>query len=320
MTLAPTDHDPLRTKWLEVTGDLIAPHDPFIAMLNAELFEEQTGLEPTSDVHRYDVVFTPLLPLPTPASYPDDDGNRSRFTGLKPDAAWNPLFWLPDNLRHPYVFTGENGEPQLEQDEEWQARVALELTASGLYDPDTGTWVDALATYAGLDSASAATLERVKAYLDGGEDELLDALPGRIAETIAGSAEAREEPMWAVSLSLQAPDTALAHRYLYSTALLEHLRTDGRYLTEDGEPMSKQDLAISITGLGAATLRGLDETIALSDGSQQPVADYLQRLFDDAEAGTAIEQVLAHAESALGIVERAGEARFPDEDEGGATE
>jgi len=63
----------------------------------------------------------------------------------------------------------------LEDDDTWAVRVALELTASGMYDETSGTWMDVL-SLVGLDPDNDADLSRVSEWLAGANDDLLDSI------------------------------------------------------------------------------------------------------------------------------------------------
>lgn len=308
-----TDRPVRRISWLLPQGSpLLGAHDPFLAMLFAEQFEELTDLEPFSAEFTYEVVTSPLAAIPMPISYPRPDGDRGRFTGLNPAAAACPLFWLPDDLRHPYIYTGADGEVHSEGIEEWQARVGLELTASGVYDEDEG-WIDPLATYLGLDADDPEVQKRVTAYLDGEHDPELDSLPARLAAVIADSPEHREDEYWAVPVSIDAPDVVRVNRYAYASVLLRHLAEHGEELG-GGTPLPADELAVAISGAAASLLTDLDDRIPLSDGTEEPVGDYLQKLFDQADAGTDPQSTLASLEAVLARLEASGRQRYPDEE------
>ena len=88
---------------------------------------------------------------------------------------WHPLLWLPDRLATRYTLVDDNGACSTEPDDIWCLRVCLELQAAGLYDPDTGSWLDVL-SLAGLDGDDPDTAGRVDRWLTGGADPVLDRL------------------------------------------------------------------------------------------------------------------------------------------------
>lgn len=168
MTLGATGHvsfRPLDTQPGQLLLEVIDPHEAGIRFGH---FLSESGLAPE------DVVATNLTgtPLPLyPAIWPD---GKRRWNGTKGSFMWHPLCWLPERLacRARLNF---NGEVVVENDELWAARVLAEMTASGLYSEAEGGWVDVLSLH-GLDSFHPATWERVEAWLDGGDDPLLDSI------------------------------------------------------------------------------------------------------------------------------------------------
>jgi len=114
----------------------------------------------------------PIVSIPLPIYEEADD--RVVFGSTRPEAFWHPLAWLPEAQAMPATWLDEDGEPESESDREWAMRLALELAASGLYDPSQG-WVDILALH-GLDIATPAVVERVTRWLAGAADPTLDAI------------------------------------------------------------------------------------------------------------------------------------------------
>lgn len=94
-----------------------------------------------------------------------------RWEGTRADALWHPLLWLPARLAAPMVSVGPDGVAVEEPLERWQARVAFEITSSGLYTGDG--WVDVYALL-GLSVENPVDVARVAAWLAGGSDEQLD--------------------------------------------------------------------------------------------------------------------------------------------------
>jgi len=153
-----------------------------------------------------DLLLSPLsaVPLPMPWTVP---AGRRRWAGLRPEAMWHPLLWLPRRLATPCLLHDPaRGRTRGEAYDEWALRVVLELVESApvvveggrwlllhdpahgrhvrpaepgddalepLYDVHSGTWLDVLATV-GLDVDDPADLGRVRAWLDGAPDAALD--------------------------------------------------------------------------------------------------------------------------------------------------
>lgn len=140
--------------------------DPVAFFERIRWFREATGLADEQ------VVASLLCGVPLPVAERDDLGLISRWPSASADVLWLPVFWLPEALALRYTVQTEDGE-RIESDDEWAIRVAIELTGSGLYDPETGTWLDVLAAH-GIDKDAPDTALRVAAWLDGEEDEVLD--------------------------------------------------------------------------------------------------------------------------------------------------
>ena len=112
------------------------------------------------------------VPLPTyPENWPP--GLR-RWPRVRGAMMWHPLLWLPDRLATRYLLE-DDGVCTPEPDDVWSLRVCLELQAAGLYDTDTGTWVDVL-SLAGLNGNDPDTAGRVERWLAGTPDPALDRL------------------------------------------------------------------------------------------------------------------------------------------------
>lgn len=133
-------------------------------------FAGVTGLIP------FEQFFTdPIVTVPLPISTEDDTSFRNPLWKV-PGMLWHPLAWLPYPQACRMPVAGPDGEVVLESLGEWAVRLAWELTATGLYDPERG-WVDVLALH-GIDIATAGGAERVAAWMSAGQrgDEILDAV------------------------------------------------------------------------------------------------------------------------------------------------
>ncbi|MGL5825526.1 MAG: hypothetical protein ACRCYU_12040 [Nocardioides sp.] len=130
-------------------------------------FREASGLPAEA------VLTSTLAAVPFPI-YPKDPAQR--WTGVRPEFMWHPLMWLPERLAGRYQVRGpETGDLDLEDDDTWSVRLVFELLASGLYDIESGTWIDILATV-GLDIDNEVDQARVADWLAGEPDELLDSI------------------------------------------------------------------------------------------------------------------------------------------------
>lgn len=139
------------------------------------------------------VLSTPLVAAPLPLHARHLPAGRRGWEGLDPGLLWHPLLWLPERLARPYVIV-EGDDDRLESVDEWAIRLALELTASGMYDPATGGWVDVLALH-DLDITGPGQLSRLGAWLAGARDDELDAVD------LAPYVTATEDPDWAVQVT-----------------------------------------------------------------------------------------------------------------------
>lgn len=166
-----------------------------------EQWRNESGMEDA------DVYSSPLVATPLPIYAGRIPEGSRRWPGLSPALMWHPLMWLPERLAEPYVLveTSEDGQEseRLESPDEWAIRVALELTASGMYDPVTGGWVDVLALY-DVDITAPGQIQRIAAWLGGAPDEKLDGID---LEVFLSS---QERPDWAVQLTATLFDDVVA--------------------------------------------------------------------------------------------------------------
>lgn len=123
-----------------------------------------------------EVISDPIISVPFPLYSPLKLNDECQWTTVAPNMMWHPLFWLPVHLRERYLFSNEgDSEPVIETDEMWMVRVALMVMSSGLYDIDTGGWVDVLALF-GIDVDNSEDCERIQRWQDGAPDAALDSI------------------------------------------------------------------------------------------------------------------------------------------------
>jgi hypothetical protein len=146
-----------RHRWLLEPGEpLLLSRSPTEAM--ARLGEQMAtwGLGPE------DLFVSPLcavaLPLAPVSGWPP----RCFASKLRPSSLRSPLLWLPPHLSRP-----AEGEGLFA----WGARVALELSAAGIYDQTSGTWLD-IGNFVEGDLSA----ERSERWLAGEADADLDAV------------------------------------------------------------------------------------------------------------------------------------------------
>lgn len=166
----------------------IAP-DPLEAAIRFGAFSEATGI-PAEWVL---TSFLAAIPLPIyPAHWPDA---RKRWSGVKAEMMWHPLMWLPERVANRYPVIDDEGNTVVEDDDTWAVRICLELLASGMYDQDSGTWADVLATI-GLSADNPADIGRIEEWLDGADDEELDGLD------TSSHFENTDDPDWAIHAAM----------------------------------------------------------------------------------------------------------------------
>lgn len=128
-------------------------------------------------IDQADVISDPIVALPIPVYRTDFTGRR--WPGMSPRMMWHPLMWLPDELASRFPIKVEapdgSGVDTLEPDDIYAVRVAIELGLSGLYDADSGMWLDVL-SLVGLDITSEADQARVAAWMQGAADATLDSI------------------------------------------------------------------------------------------------------------------------------------------------
>lgn len=170
----PTVNDVLRRpSFLEAGEPLLLSRQAMGTAVRLQEFLVESGL--SAD----DVLTSPMSSMPLPI-YTDfgilpTGQPRKRWAGTRAEFMWHPLMWLPPRVAGRYSIVDDEGDSELEDDDLWAIRVALELTVSGMYDIASGTWVDILAA-SGLDIEHPAHLARVRSWLDGEPDEILDAI------------------------------------------------------------------------------------------------------------------------------------------------
>lgn len=189
---------------------LLQPQSPFALGARLQEFCDATGLTAT------DVVLTPLCAIPLPRYQADTVGQNRRWAGIRADAMWHPLFWLPSQIAgRRIVVEDETDTGWVEDDDTWAVRVATELTWSGLYNESTGTWADVLALH-GLNIADPGTITRLNAWLDGQPDQVLDAI--NMSEYLIYP----DDPGWSTALACEnLPNLQVTGWFVAADALLE---------------------------------------------------------------------------------------------------
>lgn len=156
------------------------PEEPLVLFRGADpvaFFERERWFQEMTSLPADRVVSSPMCAVPLPLAQRDDLGLLKRWPNtMNPELLWLPLFWLPELVLTRYLIdNGVPGEERIETDDEWALRVASELSASRLYDPETGSWLDVLSAY-GIDIEAPDTVLRLGAWLEGEADPVLDTI------------------------------------------------------------------------------------------------------------------------------------------------
>lgn len=156
-----------RVEYLTSPGEGVVLTDDLETFIErVDQFLEESGLPPE------DVVVNPVVSIPMPLTA-QHNGERKRLT-FRPELAWFPMFWLPLSIGLRFsVQERENGPLRVESDAEWAVRVISQMADAGLFDPESGTWIDALETV-GLDRNDPEVHARVMRWQNGADDPDLD--------------------------------------------------------------------------------------------------------------------------------------------------
>lgn len=226
-------------------------------------WRQYTGMEPGM------VITGTLCASPLPLYLADPPGPR-QFSEVNPAALWHPLLWLPPRLATPYTLTvpdPETGKPAEEPIEAWSIRVALEMSISGLYDPNEG-WADILAM-GGIDITTQEGIGRVSAWQSGNPDEVLDNID--LDRYLANV----DNPGWADEVVENLlPLLGPAHWAMMASSILTHLEDA---LANPDFELSRKSVSLACN-LAAATL---PQAPALSLAVDAPPMD---ELFDKVRA------------------------------------
>lgn len=177
-----------RCSLLDRGESLLLPASALDVALRNTDFIRATELAPDQ------VLCTPHVAVPVPRY--DVDGRIPSRASINPPELWHPLFWLPLAVAGRYVLEEEDGATTIESDELWAVRVALQLSVSGLYDVESGTWSDVLAAH-GLNVTDDVVLARIRRWQSGEHDDVLDAIELTDAFQVPG-----EDPEWAIQSAL----------------------------------------------------------------------------------------------------------------------
>lgn len=174
------------------------------------------------------VISDAVVSIPLP-NYEQIPTGLRRWADTKAEVMWHPLMWLPDRLAFRKTLTFDE-RMIVEPVQIWAIRVCLELTASGLYDPTTGTWMDVLSAF-DIDTTDPSGYVRAQRWLNGNEDEILDSID--MDKVLLNE----EDPDWAFDVAVDiAQECQYASWALMANDMLSmaDYLADGRVDTHDG--------------------------------------------------------------------------------------
>lgn len=221
-----------------------------------------------------------------------------RWEGVRTEAMWHPLLWLPSRLAAPLVTLDPSGEAVEEPLDQWQARVAFEVVDSQLYTADG--WVDVLAIV-GIDVDDPAGALRVRRWLDGSDDPELDAvdLEPFFTDDPDAPAASRDSDWSSALAATAAPLLEAAGRALMADALLA-LAFD---LTDSANPLDDEAYA-----RGAWWLASL----AAESVAEGPDIDTWMTLLDEVrDAGQVRDRIAAALRPSLRLLTAVRDGAWP---------
>lgn len=312
---------------------LLLPTSIFDVQQNFTAFIEWSGLTPEQ------LVISPLSALPLPAYSAIPEGRR-RWPGVRPEAMWHPLMWLPARLTSPRIIQTEGTNTTWrETPDEWTVRTLLEMTDTvpvqidnawwvllydfagrrfvrpadagdnhlvPMYDPATGTWLDVLSTV-GIDVDDAIGLARVEAWLEGEPDPALDSIDLEHFLRVPG-----RDTDWALHRThrfLEDTDeggttaTYVEDLRLASTAMVctELAELAGDLATKSPETTPVEDIATNVITLAAMAQR----MTSLPDDQAEMLSEDMDELTVEASQATGpveIRRLAAKLATILGAV------------------
>ena len=248
-----------RRPYLTEPGEsLFLARSPIETALRFGAFVRDTGLSGS------EVSTSALCAVPIPLY--QDFAERRRWAGTRIEMMWHPLLWLPEHLQGPQTLVF-NGEPYEEPWDFYVTRLCIELEVSGIYDPESGTWLNVL-SLAGLNIDEEMTQARLKRWMSGARDDRLDAL------TLEPHIRDNQDPDWAydrsgeltegliqMSWAISAKSLAEALEDLTIGEVSEDAVNDETVSDEDyvWSPGQRQQVASQIVALGATSLDGASQ-------------------------------------------------------------
>ncbi|MGO0605625.1 MAG: hypothetical protein ACTIIH_13700 [Brevibacterium sp.] len=195
-----------------------------------------------------------------------------QFDHVNPEFLTNPLMWLPHHITQPYVSLHPDGRVRtVEAQELYIVRIMLELGAANMYDTDSGGWVDILALF-GLDVDDEHDLDRVKSWLDGAHDPILDSID--LSSYFVNPVDTPQAREWALGVANELSIPLLGSSYNRVAedclTLIDAVADPTRYTSEEwgGDDITPRRTMLTNVLVGArVNLKDYpSETLDLPDG------------------------------------------------------
>ncbi len=189
---------PMRPYLLQPGEPVLLGGSPLDAAFRFGAFLGDSGL-PEDAVLTSTICAIPLPKPGLPASASGDTPVSPCARRVNPEWAWHPLAWLPPSLSTKAITPAGD----VETDDAYAARVAIELTVSGVYDVVGGRWLDVPAC-AGIDTTTPEGRERVVRWQQGAADPILDSL------SIEWATKDHTDPGWSLGVAQEIMPTLIA--------------------------------------------------------------------------------------------------------------
>lgn len=261
MSDSPTHRPAWRRQFLLETGEsLLVTRDPVRNLINHVSAAKAIG------VPQSELIQSRMSPMPFPINScrVEVSTTRRRIVGIDAQMMWLPVLWLPERLAQRSQFQlvdGDivvldpkghyRGDPRAvaspvegvavntETSDAWAIRVALELEAAGVYDVESGSWLDVLDTV-GINVDEIDDIARVERWLDGAADGDLDWLEANFLDD-GWHVPAGEEPTWALRSAIGAYPDLLDATWALSSDSMLNIVSDVAHSVDHGEITDSTD-------------------------------------------------------------------------------
>jgi hypothetical protein len=225
-----------------------------------------------------DIISNQLSAVPLPDYRKIRDTER-RWDGTNPEIMWHPLMWLPKRLSERRAIRNEETDRVLVEPEEvWTIRVCLELSASGLYDATTGSWLDVLSAV-DIDITSDEGRTQVAEWLKGHPDEILDDID------LEDLLLTPEDEDWAFDVAV-----TIAQDVLYASwgLMANDLLSIASYITE-GRVTAHQDARNTFETI---VYTGRDVFNNVPNATGAPNSDFWNSVLEVSRNSTSVDEIL----------------------------